>query len=378
MTGGGTGGHITPILAVAHELKKQLPDCHIVYIGERGGKYAHFADENPDIDEIHRIFAGKFRRYHGESWITRLLDVKTFVLNLRDLIFALIGVFQSLWLLRRIKPDSVFLKGGFVGVPVGLATAFWHYPFITHDSDALPGLANRITGRWAKFHATAMPAEYYSYKPETVKQVGVLVGPQYRLVDEKLIEQYRDQLNLPRTAKIVMVTGGSGGARIINQAIANSVKAHLDANPDIYVIHQVGIGKKDVYDEFSHPRLQVHELLKDMYVYSGCADVIVTRAGANTVAEFGIQKKACIVIPNPLLTGGHQLINGEYLKNENAAIVFDETRLKTEQGSELWDEVTNLLNNAKAANSIATNLNKLTIKNAAEKLAELLIKLSNK
>ena len=84
LTGGGTGGHITPLLAVAHELKQKKPDIHIVYIGEINGKYSHMLDGNSDIDETHSVYAGKFRRYHGESWLDRILDIKTNLLNIRD------------------------------------------------------------------------------------------------------------------------------------------------------------------------------------------------------------------------------------------------------------------------------------------------------
>jgi UDP-N-acetylglucosamine--N-acetylmuramyl-(pentapeptide) pyrophosphoryl-undecaprenol N-acetylglucosamine transferase len=158
LSGGGTGGHITPILAVAHQLKQQDPTVKTVYVGEHGGKFASLLDGNTDIDEIKTIFAGKLRRYHGDSWFKRLFDVRANLLNLRDLFLFGVGLLQSLWLVKKINPDVVFLKGGFVGVPVGLSAALWHKPFVTHDSDALPGLANRIVSRWAKYHATGMPA----------------------------------------------------------------------------------------------------------------------------------------------------------------------------------------------------------------------------
>jgi UDP-N-acetylglucosamine--N-acetylmuramyl-(pentapeptide) pyrophosphoryl-undecaprenol N-acetylglucosamine transferase len=182
LTGGGTGGHITPILALAHELKRLNPDAYITYIGEQGGKFAELTAGNPDIDEIRAVYAGKFRRYHGESWLQRLFDFKTNLFNLRDLFYFAIGTLQALIVIKRLKPDVVFLKGGFVGVPIGLATAFWRVPFVTHDSDALPGLANRLVARWARYHATGMPAEYYPYPRKSVRHVGVLVSDRHKHV----------------------------------------------------------------------------------------------------------------------------------------------------------------------------------------------------
>ena len=139
VSGGGSGGHITPILAVAHELKLLQPDCRVVYVGERGGKFQSLTEGQSDIDEVHSIFAGKFRRYHGESWLKRIIDVYTNLKNLRDALYVGLGYLQSFRLLGKVKPDVVFLKGGYVGLPIGLASATRHIAFVTHDSDALPG-----------------------------------------------------------------------------------------------------------------------------------------------------------------------------------------------------------------------------------------------
>jgi UDP-N-acetylglucosamine--N-acetylmuramyl-(pentapeptide) pyrophosphoryl-undecaprenol N-acetylglucosamine transferase len=372
LTGGGTGGHITPLLAVAHELKKQQPDCHIVYIGERNGKYAHLTDNHSDIDEVRTVFAGKFRRYHGESWLRRLADIRTNLLNIRDLFLFVIGTLQSLVLIRRLKPDIILLKGGFVGVPVGLAAAFWRRPFITHDSDALPGLANRITGRWARLHATGMPAEYYSYKRSQVRHIGVLVGADYRPVEDGDQAAFKKELGVPDNSPLLLVTGGSGGAGKINTAIRVILPELLERYPDLRVVHQVGVGKGSVYKDFSHERLQVYELLKPMHVYTGAADVVVTRAGANTMAELGVQGKACAVIPNPLLTGGHQLKNAQFLEENQAALVIDERQLGQDVNL-LLQAVTSLLDNQELRKNLGINLKSLTIPDAASRLAEILL-----
>jgi UDP-N-acetylglucosamine--N-acetylmuramyl-(pentapeptide) pyrophosphoryl-undecaprenol N-acetylglucosamine transferase len=372
LSGGGTGGHITPLLAVAHELKKQDPDSYVIYIGEHNGKYAHLTANHKDIDEIHQVFAGKFRRYHGESWLTRILDIKTILLNILDAFRLLLGVLQSLFLIRRLKPDITLLKGGFVGVPVGLAAAFWHKPFITHDSDTVPGLANRLVSRWARYHATGMPPEFYSYPSESIRYVGVLVGADYQLVTPELQKSYRNQLNLAADAKIIVVTGGSGGAAAINKAVRAIAPDLLKSDENIHIIHQVGVGKGGEYKDFSHPRLRVFELLNPMYAYTGAADVVVTRAGANTMAELGVQGKACVVIPNPLLTGGHQLKNAEVWIAQDAVRVLDESSLKSEP-KQLQEAVAELLSSSEEREKLGNSLERLTAKNAAQKLAALLL-----
>lgn len=373
LTGGGTGGHITPLLAVAHQLKQKDPGCHIIYIGERNGKYASLTTDNIDIDEIHSIFAGKFRRYHGESWLRRVFAVKTNLLNLRDFFYFAVGSLQSFFLVRRLRPDMILLKGGFVGVPIGLAAAFWKKSFITHDSDALPGLANRLVSRWALYHATGMPPEYYRYPKESIRYVGVLVGPQYHPVSDKQQAAYKRELGVPETALIVTVTGGSGGAAAINKAVRRIIARLLDSNQDLYMFHQVGIGKGDIYKDYQHDRLQVVELLNPMYIYTGASDVIITRAGANTIAELGVQGRACIVVPNPLLTGGHQLKNAELWHAEKAAIVLDEQAIK-DNPELLREQIQELLKDEDARKRLGQQLSGLTVKDAAASLADVMLK----
>ena len=160
VTGGGSGGHITPILAVADEIKKAHPDSKIIYIGQKGDTFADIVAENMLIDEVRSVSAGKFRRYNGEG-LKQLLDFKTIWLNVRDAFRVIKGFWECNKLLSTIKPDVVFCKGGFVGVPVGLAAARLKIPYLTHDSDAIPGLANRIISRWAAKHAVALDPELY-------------------------------------------------------------------------------------------------------------------------------------------------------------------------------------------------------------------------
>jgi UDP-N-acetylglucosamine--N-acetylmuramyl-(pentapeptide) pyrophosphoryl-undecaprenol N-acetylglucosamine transferase len=377
LSGGGTGGHITPILAVAHELKRQDPSVRIVYIGEREGRFAGLLDQNTDIDEIKTVFAGKFRRFHGESWFKRLLDVKTNFLNIRDLFYFGIGFLQSIVLIKKLRPDVVFLKGGFVGVPVGLSAAFWHIPFVTHDSDALPGLANRITARWARYHATGMPAEFYQYPKDATVHVGVLVSTAYQPVTDEIKKQYRSQIGIPEDAEMLLITGGSLGATAINQAIRSIVPHMLEHDPKLYVVHQVGKGKQAVYVDFSHERLRVLEFLQPMHVYTGASDVVVSRAGANTIAELGVQGRAVILVPNPILTGGHQTKNADHLLEKQAVIVVPEAELAT-GGAALEAAITDLFTDVDTRKVLGQTLQSITISDAASKLASLLLEVAIK
>lgn len=375
LTGGGSGGHITPLLAVADEIKHSRPDTYVISVGDRGSTFGHLTASHASIDETQSVFAGKFRRYHGESFLKRLFDVKTIFFNIRDAVYVVIGSVQAIFLLKRLNPNVVFLKGGFVGVPIGLAAALWRIPIITHDSDALPGLANRIVGRWAVLHATALPKEYYRYSPDKVRHVGVLVGKQYKHITDEEQGKLRLDIGLPEQGKLLFVTGGSLGSQRINSVVAQIAAQLLDKYEDLHIVHQVGKGNAHAHGTFSHDRLHVLEFLDGMYRYSGAADVIVTRAGANTLAEFGIQGKTCIVIPSPFLAGGHQLKNGAYLEEANAALVLDEVAV-TAEPQLLETAITSLFEDAEKSQQLAHNLQSISIDDAAARLAQLLIEAS--
>jgi UDP-N-acetylglucosamine--N-acetylmuramyl-(pentapeptide) pyrophosphoryl-undecaprenol N-acetylglucosamine transferase len=265
----------------------------------------------------------------------------------------------------------VFLKGGFVGVPVGLAAAFLRIPIITHDSDALQGLANRLVSRWAIIHATALPAKYYSYDIHKIRPVGVLVEHSYKPVDVNLKNEYRNKLNLSPDAMILLVTGGSSGADRINRAMVEIIGELLSKHSNLVVIHQAGKGKVAVYGNYRHDRLKVLEFLNPMYLYMGAADLVVARASGNTIAELGTQGKACIVIPNPDLTGGHQIKNADRLEEQGAAIVVRESVLYDTRNGLLAATV-KLLNDGSKRQELAKKLQKLTIPDAAHNVAVLL------
>ncbi len=372
LTGGGTGGHITPILAVAHELKQASSQPTTIYIGEKGGAFKELTDTNQDIDQSYSIRAGKLRRYHGESWLTRLFDVKTNLLNLRDLFYVLAGAWQAWRLLGKIRPSVVFLKGGFVGVPVGIAAGLRKIPIVTHDSDVIPGLANRLVSRWVNVHATALPANMYAYPKHKVVQVGVLVEHSYKHVSPTDARAYREQLGLPAGAQIVLITGGSSGAQRLNEAVRQMMPKLLSTFEDLHVIHQVGKGKQAVYDGYKHDRLQVLEFLRPMYLYMGAADVVVARASGNTIAELGVQGKASIVVPSPFLTGGHQLENAKRLQQQGVALVVQEADMLSDTTG-LLPSIAMLLRDETQRDKLAKALHKEAITDAAARLSKVLL-----
>jgi len=379
LTGGGSGGHITPILAIAHELRRIQPEVRIVYIGLKGDRLGDLPKQDPNIDAVYAVRAGKFRRYHGEG-LKQLLDIKTWIKNFRDLMFVIVGFFQSWFLLRKIRPDRIFIKGGFVGVPVGLAAALRKIPYVTHDSDVMPGLANRIIARWASIHSVALPKEVYKYPEHKTVTVGVPIHANYRPITPALQQEYRNNIGLGEYHKMILITGGGLGARRLNKAVAKILPELLHQYEDLVVVHTVGRGNEktmnSLYQETLTPdefkRTFVEGYLTDLYKYSGAADLIIARAGATNLAEFAAQGKACIIVPNPQLTGGHQLKNAAYLAAHQAIEIITENDIS--RNDNLFEQkIHSLLDSQDQRDLLKTNLTTFAQPNASTQIAELLL-----
>lgn len=382
MTGGGSGGHITPILAVAHELKQIDSTTYITYVGQAGDSLGDIPAESPYIDEVYTVRAGKFRRYHGEG-LRQLLDISTMLKNLRDAVYVLVGLVQSWRLLGKLRPDVVFIKGGFVGVPVGLAAALRGIPYVTHDSDALPGLANRIVAPWAKVHAVALPKEIYRYPAARTVTVGVPVMHYFKPFTKAEADDTRTQLHLHNAGRILLVTGGGLGAQRLNNALATCMPELLERYPDLWVVHiagrQLEAALRQYYKQHlsanDQQRVIVKGFITNLYQYSGVADVVLTRAGGTSIAEFAAQAKATVVVPNPLLTGGHQLKNAQVLADRKAVRLVSETALHDDHHA-LMPPLTDLLDNPDKAVVLGKKFATLARPNAAHLLAVLLLEVA--
>ncbi len=376
VTGGGSGGHITPILAVAAELKKLRPDAQIEYISQRGDHLADIPGRDPNIDAVYAVRAGKFRRYHGEG-LKQLLDLPTQFKNARDMLYVVIGFVQSVRILRRIRPEIVFTRGGFVSVPVGLAAAVLHIPYITHDSDGTPSLANRIIARWAAVHAVALPKDLYAYPQAKTVTVGVPVSSHYQPVTAEAKAKFREQLGLPADANVLLVTGGGNGAHPLNQAVIENAHQLFKRNQELVIIHIAGrtlqTGVQAAYEKLLPAELQSRVIVKgfvtDLYRYSGAADVVLARGGATNIAEFALQGKACLIVPHPGLIWA--LRDSEMLAKAGAVAFLNEDQLQQEQ--RLSTVLTELLGHAGARNALSRTLSTYAKPDAAKHLAVLLL-----
>lgn len=385
LTGGGSGGHITPILAIAAELRRAHgDDVRLIYVGQTGDKLGDIPAKDPHIDQVFTVRAGKFRRYHGEGF-KQLLDLPTMAKNLRDAVFVLIGIWQSWRIIGRLKPDVVFSRGGFVSVPVALGAALNRVPYITHDSDPIPSLANRIIAPWAAIHAVALPKEIYAYPPDKTVTTGVPLQATFEPVTESLKQHYRLLIKIPKSAQLIFVIGGGQGAVGLNDAVTEALPHLMHEFPDLHVVHVAGRANEKavniLYEGSLSPaeqgRVQVFGYLSDVYRYSGAADLVITRAGATNLAEFAVQGKACIVVPGSVLAGGHQVKNAQYLQNREAAIVIPELSLQ-EDPNRLAKQVDKLLKDPQQLDDLGRSLSQFAKPHATREIADLIYEQANK
>ncbi len=375
MVGGGSGGHITPLLAVAHRLRAEHPQAKIFYVLDKGNRrFANLPRKSKDLDGVYEVRAGKFRRYHGDSALSRLLDVPTNLKNIRDLFYVAAGFLQSLRLLRRLRPEVVFIKGSSVGVPIGKACRVLRIPYFTHDSDSVASLTNRLIAKHAVYHAVGLPLSFYSRSDtdKSMRYTGIPLSDAYKPVDVKLQQQYRRQVGLPEDGLVITVTGGSLGAVRLNQAFAGVAGSLLDNFSKLHILHQSGT-QESQYQSLSEglrKRIIEVDFTDELYAFTGAADVVVTRAGATTIAELAVQAKACILVPNPQLTGGQQTKNAEYLAKHDAVVVVSEAEAADKATFEQL--ISELLRSTDQRKALARQIAKLAKPDAAAALTAII------
>lgn len=364
-------------MSLAQELKNTSPECEIIYIGHKGDNFDSLNLPRHNFDFLAFINAGKFRRYHNESLLSHLTDFKTVFLNIRDGFRFIRSIGSAYKILTRTRAQVLFAKGGFVSVPVGIAARLKGIPIITHDSDTVGGLANRIVGKWAKVKATGMPIEFYKQEKARLEYVGIPVNENIQHISLTQQEHFKKQLKIPVTSQVLLIAGGGLGSSNINKLVIKSAPVLLGSNLSLYLIHITGQDHlkavANAYDEAldkAHlKRVICLGFTPDFYEFSGAADLIISRAGATAIAEYALQGKACIIIPSPFLTGGHQLKNAEVLAKNDAAVVLDENT----QPDELIGVINELLGNEHRRWQLAKNLHKMAKPGAAKRLAQIIL-----
>ena len=374
--GGGSGGHVTPVVAVLRELKKRDQSVEIRFWCDRKfGPQARSIMEHFDSSiPVESILSGKLRRYNNlPLWCQLLRPVSIVLPNIRDSFLVGCGFIQSLVKLRSFRPDVIFTKGGFVCLPVGTAARALHIPLVIHDSDAHPGLTNRVLSRWASQIATGAPLKFYPYPEKISHYVGIPINKEFSPMDAAKRRALKEKLGFDPKQPLVVVTGGGLGAQRINNAVAKRMDELLG------ITSLVLISGTAQYDELrattpeSDPRYQLHDFVSNgMAELLGAADVVVARAGATTILELAALAKPTILVPNGYLTGGHQLKNAMVYAENGAVEVIDEHELDANPQL-LVDALTSILTNPKKLSEMSQKIHVFAKLHAAEEMADIIV-----
>lgn len=312
LVGGGSGGHVFPLMAIAESLQKlaaqQGRPLELILLGE--GRFFEEAAKKSGL-KYKKIVAGKMRRYFSLA-------------NIIDIPKTLIGLIQSFWHLFWLMPDAVFAKGGYASVPPAIAAKFYLIPLFIHDSDAVPGTANRLIGRWAKkvFISFEMTKQYFA--AEKTELTGNPIRQEILNGDRnqaKQLFQLSDQL------PTVLVLGGSQGAQKINELI-------LEALPKLtlkfQVIHQTGELNYEAVKKLAEQIKPVNYRFYPFFDFNtlslayAVADVVISRSGANLLSEISALGKPAIVIPIKRSTSNHQYYNAVEFSKYGGVIIEED------------------------------------------------------
>jgi UDP-N-acetylglucosamine--N-acetylmuramyl-(pentapeptide) pyrophosphoryl-undecaprenol N-acetylglucosamine transferase len=371
VTGGGTGGHVAPAIAVIQELRKIAPDVAIRYVGSEAGVEAKLAAENGV--EFVGVATGKLRR-------TRLLSTA----NVKDAFRIPVGVAQAMKAVRAFKPDAVLATGGYVCVPTVIAAALQKVPILTHEQTVTIGLANRIAGRFATKIALTFENSLKEM-PEALKKKAFVTGNPLRDAifrgdrqsGAKRFGFDENDNDLP----CVYVTGGAQGSRIINNAIKDALPELLQI---ARVLHQSG--KSDIealtehhrsLSEVQRSRWRVQAFVESDQIgnaYALC-DVLVGRAGAGTVTEACALGKPAIYIPLEPASGDEQNKNARRSADAGGAVVVKQAECRAET---ILAALKPLLTDEASRKAMGEAARKLATPNAAGALAETVLALAGR
>ncbi len=355
LTGGGSGGHLMPLVAVANKIKERVPDTEFLFVGPKGNL------ENIIIGKagipMKHVLAGKMRRYFS-------------IWNIIDFFKAPLGILQALWVLLVYMPDAIFSKGGYASLPVVIAGFIYRIPVLIHESDSVLGLANSMLGKFA----TRVAVSYPEAEREFPSQQVVLTGNPLRAdIASGDPERARQMFSITESKKVIFVCGGSQGARSINEKITEILPVLLKK---YQIIHQTGESNFDTVvrkagelgikadREGYHPVAFAGEELKDIYAVS---DLVITRASANFLSEIAANGKPAIAIPLQNAANDHQRMNAYSIARSGGCVVLEENNLGEHM---LLEKIEEIMNNEDLQRALSENIKQFYHADAADKIAE--------
>ena len=402
--GGGSGGHITPAVAVIREILEKRPRAEVEFwtdfkyyknvtklCSEIGVSWAEGYEpkkgrRGPFI-RVRRTLAGKFHRYAGWKFKDYFVH---FNITLKDLIIGNIlgflgflgGLIMSFCrlIIPKNRPNIIFLKGGYTCLPIGIVAKLFRIPYIIHESDCVAGLANRLLMKKAAKVAFGMaPSEEVMEAHKNYVHTGIPVAPEFKPVSPSRTEQLKKALSFNPEKPLVVITVGSQGSENLNETTRLILPELLKFTSVALVAghkHYEDMLDLKKYENWDHASLDLNfrmwEFNTTMDELMGAADVVVSRAGASTITELASLKKATILVPFERLPGSHQVVNANRLaKAEAVAVVNDSKMMKNP--SALLDEIRRLIRSPKVRENLAERLHEEAHGDAASRLADLIL-----
>ena len=355
--GGGTGGHIFPAISIANALKVHEPDIEILFVGAKG------RIEMEKVPEAGFKIVGL-----PVSGFQRKLTIQ----NVKFIINLIISVFLSKEIIKKFNPSAALGVGGYASGPVIRAAARKGVPIILQEQNSYAGLTNRLLSKYAFRICVAYEGMEKYFPADKI----ILTGNPVRrdIIDchtkrEKGIQHF----GLDPGKTTVLILGGSLGAKTINEAIENSL-SELPRN--IQLIWQTG--KIFYFNKIHTIKVKIKKnvvvvpFLREMDLAFGCADIIVSRAGAGTISELAIIGKPVILIPSPNVTEDHQTKNAMALVDKNAAIIIKDNEAR----EKLVKTIVHLVKDIPLRNSLSENIKKFALPEAADRIAEEILKVA--
>src|SRR6056297_3665825 len=344
LTGGGTGGSVTPLIAIYQKLKKLDEDLEVLWLGQYEGVEKRIVSKY-NIS-YKGISSGKFRRYW--SWQ-----------NFVDPFKIIKGWWQAKKIIKNFKPDLILTAGSFVAVPVARAAKSYGIDLFVHQQDISIGLANRLMLPWAKYvNLTLTDLKYKLPQDIEILKYG---NPVREEIENGSKERFCEKYNLDKSQNILLVLGGGTGAYNLNKCINDNI---LEIIQETQVVHVTGKGKnlRD-FGVYYNEQYRVLEFLnaKEMGDALKSADFVLTRAGLSTLSELTVLGKAIGIVPLP---DTHQEENAKYWTGKNAAKLFLEKDF-----ADLPKNLVNILNDYQELKYLSKNIKKIMPDDAALKLA---------
>ena len=324
ITGGGTGGHIYPAIAVVQKLKQDSEIEKIFYIGcEKNMEKDIVLAENIDFYSIN--VSGMPRK-------TSLKLIKWFY----ELIFATI---KSVFYISKLKPDVVLGTGGYVSGAVLLAAKWLNVPFVIHDPDAYPGIVNKFMAKWASVVSISFEQAKFHLKSNKIVLNGNPIRANFLQVSK---DKALQELNLNPDKKTILVTGGSQGANTINNAIMGASLVLI--NSGFQIIHQTGAKNYDNYireltqkapELLDNACYIVKPFFNNIEIPLNAADISVSRAGSLSISELNLCGLPSILVPYPYAAADHQRFNAKAMEEAGASFYLEDADCKPEKLIEL-------------------------------------------